>query len=90
MSAGTYDILVRISKNFYLFDRLVEDLEGYQAKELKIEFDTDFIGRLNDTMLKVIAQLLGHDKEAVKRFYTDKSVKCNYGLQQYLKGKLKM
>jgi len=76
---------VRISKNFYLFDLLVKDLEGYQLKELKIEFDTGLIGRLKDTMLKVIAQLLGHNKEAVKRFYieainTDRSVKCNGGL----------
>jgi hypothetical protein len=81
---------VRISKCFYLLDLLVKDLEGYELKELKMEFDTGLISRLRDTMLKVIAQLLGHDKEAVKRFYTDTSIKCNGGLKDYLGGKLKM
>lgn len=81
MTAATHDILVRISKSFYLFDSLVKDLEAYELKELKIEFDTGLISRLKDTLLKVIAQLLGHSKEAVKNFYTDTSIKCNYGLK---------
>jgi len=65
-------------------------LEGYEEKELKVAFDTGLISRLKDTLLKVIAQLLGHDKDAVKTFYTDRSIKCNGGLKQYLGGKLKM
>ena len=82
--------MVRISKCFYLLDLLVKDLEGYELKDLKMEFDTGLISRLRDALLKVIAQLLGHDKEAVKRFYTDTSIKCNAGLKDYLGGKLKM
>jgi hypothetical protein len=88
--------LLRINKNFYLCDRLAEDLEAFQVKDIKTEFESAFVSRLKDTLLKVVAQLLGDkdSKAQVKKFYdegknNDRSLKLNSGFGAYLGGKLK-
>ena len=88
--------MLRINKNFYLCDRLADDLEAFELKEIKTEFESAFVSRLKDTLLKVVAQLLGHkdSKAEMKKFYeegknNDRSLKLNAGFGAYLGGRLK-
>jgi hypothetical protein len=77
-SEHTQDLMVQINKNFFMFDKLIDDLEKLEKSgtcdNVKKHIQVSEIQRLKDTFLKLVGKLLACNKAAVTAFYNDKTV----------------
>jgi uncharacterized protein YdcH (DUF465 family) len=77
MKNATLDFMAQVNKNFFMFDKLIDDLEKLEANK---KDDEDYqepmtvaeVQRLKDTFLKLVGKLLEVNYDGCKAFFTDK------------------
>jgi len=76
--AATPDLMDWSNKNFFMLDKLIEDLTKLEKDKscanLEEHISVNEILRIKDTVLKLVAKLLTYNYNGCKAFYTDKKI----------------
>ena len=78
------ELLVQVNKNFFMLDKLIEDLTKFEKDKscdnLSEHMSVNEGQRIKDTFLKMVAKLLAYASADCKTFFADKKISHNKSL----------